>query len=155
MEMNIALIVISLTGVFLYVFYLISKLDRFIENGGFSDIPQDYVLKDVLVLADTERIPDIQAVEKKRVRLCEYTCEPSMPEHAVFKSVYALSRNDMDNILLCAQAQKAYRTFTVAMCNNRQYLSVFQNYHIDRVVFSLSEAYILLNTSFYGEGAGK
>lgn len=150
--MNTILIVVSLVGIIIYGFYLMSRLDRFWENGGFSDVQPDYILKSVLILVDAEQMPLTKAVLKSK-----YECvhEPVVPQNTVFKSIYALSQNDMNNILLCAQAQKVDHPFTVALCNNKQYLSVFQDYRIDKVVFSLAEAYTLFDSTVYSERAEK
>ncbi len=138
------MIVLVVIGFFLYGLFWMKKVDRFIGHVGFTDAPSALEVKDTLVFADLGQMEETQAALQTSPRAFEYISEPALPEQAAYETALALSHNDLDNILLCAQAKKRYPAYTIAVCNNKRYLSVFQDYHIDSVAFSIGEACAML-----------
>lgn len=142
--MGIVLIVVSGIGVLLYGYFLMDKLDDYLNGGGFSGAPQAWESKGILIFSDLPDKMELQPLLQAASYSHAVVDSPALPPRSVYRAVFALSANDLDNILLCMLAQKAHSTVTVALCNDKQYLRIFQEYPIDKVVLSMEEAFMAL-----------
>ncbi len=121
-------------GVMVFGFFLMTRVDRFLSDGGFEAGAERGDKSVVLVLA-----PDaiLNALEADGKELFSYKkiVEPLVPADTKTTAVLALSDSDLDNLLLCSEARHLHpNAFIVAKCNDTLYLNIFQSVGINQVL---------------------
>jgi hypothetical protein len=125
------LFVIVSVGVILYGYFLMSRLDRFIERGCFGTLPEHpvepSVEKEILLYGDRETIEEIrQALDQASITY-DGTTEPEISEGIYYHWIGAFSDDDGNNLLICLLAKrKNGQVRTMAKCNNSIYERIFR-----------------------------
>jgi hypothetical protein len=104
---------------FVYIGYLLSKLDKFLEETG--AVIEDRKKSPVaIVLGSTDLAKQVgELLEKNRIRVFHLT-EPFLLEREQnFRYMFALSENDADNIVLCKIGKEVYSIEKIiSLCND-------------------------------------
>src|SRR5665647_1259517 len=92
----------------IFIGYLMSKLDKFIGEGGVGT-ENNEICPVAIVLGETELAKEItKLLEKSNIPIYPLT-EPFLLEQAQdLRYLFALSDNDADNIVLCKIGKKLY-----------------------------------------------
>lgn len=122
------LLIIGFLIPFVILGYFMSKLDKFLENEGFA-AESDNVCPTALVLGDTElakRTAEILKDSKMPVFMLTEPCLLDQGQN--FHYLFALSDNDVDNILLCKIGAKVYNIEKmISLCNDQNDEGIFKS----------------------------
>lgn len=111
--MTILLIVCTL-GIIILGFAVMRHIDHFIAHGGIIDSPQGRANQGVLVYG-AQGIADILQKHGVKYRVL---AEPFFPDDGYYSSLFALSSNDDNNLIICHAANQADSgIYIVARCN--------------------------------------
>ena len=117
------LLIMSILILVVFIGYFISKVDRFLDKGGFEKelTVVDEVRPTAIVLGKTELARQIVELLQKNAIPVFSLAEPFLIEqNQNFCYLFALSENDADNIILCKIGLKVYNVKkTISLCNNR------------------------------------
>ncbi|MGE4284517.1 MAG: hypothetical protein AB7G87_12500 [Clostridia bacterium] len=111
---------------FVYFGYLVSKLDKFLAQGGFA-MEDDKMCPIAIVLGQTELAKQItNLLREDKIPVFPLT-EPFLLEREKnFCYLFALSENDADNIVLCKIGKKVYGVNKmISLCNDRRNEGMF------------------------------
>ncbi len=111
---------------FVYIGYLLSKLDKFLKKNG-DAIEGGEVSPIAIVLGRTGLAMEVGELLKKNGIGVLYLAEPFLLERGRrFHYLFALSENDADNIILCKIGEKIYSIEkTISLCNDRRNETMF------------------------------
>jgi len=136
-----ALLMIAALGMIALGYLVMSRIDRFIENGGFVDSQQGRANRGVLVYAAPEMVIQMQKAGMK----CTAIDTPNFPEDGFYSAVFALSRNDRENLAICRAAKRFdLGIYMVARCSEPELYEAFEAAGIHRILNAGESAYSLL-----------
>ena len=134
---QVAVLVVAMSGILLYGYYLMRRLDRFIAAGGIPESPAARRQSAVLIFGGPEISGTLAASLEEKGITYEVTDHPDLLEYSAFLAVAAISESDLDNLLLCSEAKRLRPDIlSFAICNDMTYKSVFDNAGIG-CVFSI------------------
>lgn len=109
-----------------YIGYLMSKLDKFLEKGGFKT-KDDEICPVAIVLGTTDIAKQIIAILQNNTIPILILAEPFLlKQEQSFRYVFALSESDMDNMVLCKIVKKVYSVEKIiSLCNDRKNEDMF------------------------------
>jgi len=117
------------------------RLDSFIGGGDITNEPPENEQKDALVFAESNTITYAKETFSASELVLEYTEKPYLPPNSSYRIIFALSENDLDNILICLQAKRLSNTYAIALCSERIYQNIFEEAKIEHIVYDLSSAF--------------
>lgn len=117
--MLIVLLVACLIPV-IYLGYLVSRFDSFVESGGFVNANGSSA--QVLVVGDTELAKQIvDALRANDITTALMTQPHLFKDELTFDCLVALFENDVDNILTCRIGYQVYSVeHIISLCNDRK-----------------------------------
>lgn len=125
------LLVISMLGVAVLGYVVMYRIDRFIQRGGIIDGPQGRVHQGALVYG----APDIAERLQKTGIKCRNLTEPVYPEDGFYSALFALSPDDIENLVICRAAKQADPgIYIIARCNVPRLDGVFKDAGAKRVL---------------------
>lgn len=125
----IVLLVIFSAGFILYGYLLMGRLDRFIENNGFSKEEKNFTQKEILLCGEEEIIdPLSRALDEAAVTYDRESQSEAEDSGSVFyRWVGAFFADDEKNLLICLMAKrKNSAVCTMAKCNDRLFENIFR-----------------------------
>jgi len=130
------LVIVFLIPLF-YIGYLMSKLDKFLEKGGFKT-KDDEICPVAIVLGTTDIAKQIIAILQNNTIPILILAEPLLlKQEQSFRYVFALSESDMDNMVLCKIVKKVYSVEKIiSLCNDRKNEGMFMS---EKIRYLLSE----------------
>lgn len=131
------LLVIGFLIPLVYIGYLMSKLDKFLEKGGFKT-EDDEICPVAIVLGTTDIAKQIIAILQNNTIPILILAEPFLlKQEQSFRYVFALSESDMDNMVLCKIVKKVYSVEKIiSLCNDRKNEGMFMS---EKIRYLLSE----------------
>ena len=131
----IVLLVIVSIGILLYGYVLMCRLDRFFERGGFAQILQAPLQKEILLYGEQPAMDEIRHMLDDQHILYDYTGKPDIEGDAVYRWIGAFSKDDADNLLICMVGKRRNSAVrTIAVCNDTLYEDVFRQMGISVIV---------------------
>jgi hypothetical protein len=123
----IVLLIVVMAGILLYGYFLMRRLDQFIERGGFAREPDEKAKMDILLYGEPEMLVQVhRALTDAQIRF-DVTDEPEVPDGTAYRWIAALSKDDERNLLVCLAARRKNASIrTMAKCNDRVYEEVFR-----------------------------
>ncbi|QAT49449.1 hypothetical protein EQM14_06480 [Caproiciproducens sp. NJN-50] len=117
------LLIISMLGIILLGYVIMSRIDHFIEKGGIVDSPQGRENQGVLVYGAPEAVSRIQ----KAGMNCRTLTDPIFPKDGLYSVFFILSGDDQINLVLC-RAAKDFDPgiFVIARCNDPELSEIFE-----------------------------
>ncbi|MEA4970478.1 MAG: NAD-binding protein [Candidatus Pelethousia sp.] len=123
----IVLLIIVSSGIILYGYLLMCRLDRFLERGGFMAEPETPAEKEILLYGELETIDEISHMLDNAALTYDYTPEPDIIAGTIYHWIGAFSQDDADNLLICLMAKRKNSAIrTMAQCNNAIYKNIFR-----------------------------
>lgn len=130
----IVLLVIVSIGILLYGYFLMDRLDQFIEQGGFIQDPEVPKEKEILLYGEPETIDEISHALDAAAITHDFTAEPIIKDGMIYHWIGAFSKDDVDNLLICLSAKRKNSGIrTMARCNNTIYENVFKQTDITMI----------------------
>ena len=122
------LLVISLLVPVIYLGYILSKLDKFLEKGGFM-MAEDEVYPIAIVLGETSLAKQMtELLEKDKISVWPLKEPFLIEQEKSFRYLFALSESDADNIVLCKIGKKLFNVEQIiSFCNERRNENMFIN----------------------------
>ncbi|WP_291636236.1 hypothetical protein [Clostridium sp.] len=122
------LLVIGFLIPLVYIGHLMSKLDKFLEKGGFK-IEDDEICPVAIVLGTTDIAKQIIDILHNNTIPILILAEPFLLEkEQSFRYLFALSESDMDNMVLCKIGKKVYNVEKIiSLCNDRKNEGMFMS----------------------------
>ena len=122
------LLIISFIVPLVYIGHLMSKVDKFMKKGGLM-IEDDMISPIAIVLGGTDLAKQITELLQKNAIPVLTLLEPFLLEQEQkFCYLFALSENDVDNIVLCKVGKKVYNIEKIiSICNNRRHDGMFMS----------------------------
>lgn len=122
------LLLLSIFLVVVFIGYFISKIDVFLDKGGFV---REYVqiCPFAIVMGETElAMQVIELLKKDAIPVFRLT-EPYLAEQEhKFRCLFALSGDDADNIVLCKIGKKIYNIEKIiCLCSDRKNEGLLKN----------------------------
>lgn len=116
---------------FVFLGHLLSRLDKFLDGGGFQN-EENKVSPTAVVLGVTELAIQITGILKNEGITVLTLTEPFLLEQGQnFEYLFALSDNDTDNIILCKIGRKVYNIDKmISICNDFQNKNMFKTENI-------------------------
>lgn len=113
---------------FIYIGYLMSKLDKFLAKGGLI-IKEDEIYSSAIVLGETDIAKQTTELLQKNAVYVLTLKEPFLLEQEQnFGYLFALSDKDIDNIILCKVAKKVYSIEKIiSLCNDGKNEGMFMS----------------------------
>ncbi len=141
-------LVIAFIGIFLFGYYLMFRVDRFLSAEGFTDGPAVVSAKHtILVYGETELAEALVDYLREKGVTYLVTNRPDIPENASFLAIAAVSKNDTDNLLLCSQAKKLWPgVILFAVCNDLTYKNLFDFTGVNQIFTGSYETSVLLES---------
>lgn len=123
--MNFLLIIVLFIPI-VFIGFLASKLDRFLENKGFIS-EDDAAAPTAVVLGSSELSSQVASrLEHNRIRVISITEPFIFMQKQQIDYLFALSDNDADNITLCKVARKVYGTEKIiSLCNDQRNINMY------------------------------
>ena len=123
--MNFLLIVVLIIPI-VFVGYLASRLDRFLEVKGFAR-EDDMPIPTAAVLGDSELSRQVAGdLESRKIKVVTISEPLKIMQKQYINYLFALSDDDADNITLCKIARKVYGTSKiVSLCNDKRNLNMY------------------------------
>lgn len=123
----ITLLIVTTIGVILCGYALMSRLDRFMQKGGFARQPEAVIEKEILLYGEQKAIEAIcSALDDAEI---SYDCTNRLEtrDDVTYHWVGAFSTDDENNLLLCLLAKRKNKSIRMmAKCNDMVYRSVFK-----------------------------
>lgn len=121
-------LVISLLIPIIYLGYIISKLDKFLEGGGFKN-ESDEAPPCAVVLGETDLAKEvIELLEAKGISVILLTEPFIFEQEKRFYYMFALSESDADNMVLCKIGKKLFSIEKmISLCNDLKNENVFRS----------------------------
>jgi len=125
------LLAVTTAGLLVLGFFVMRRMDNFIERGGILDSPQGRVNQGILLFG-------APAVEEKIHKIgmkCKILTEPIFPEDGLYVALFALSQDDKKNLSLCHMARQADPGITmIARCSAPNLQGVFEAMGVSRLL---------------------
>ncbi|WP_312938971.1 hypothetical protein [Oscillibacter sp.] len=122
-------------------FFVIQRLNNFIERGGFLDSPQGRANQGILIYG----APEIEENIHKRGMKCRILTDPIFPEDSLYSALFALSQDDCANLALCHTARQADPGITmIARCSAPNLQDVFEALGVIRLLRAEESVSLLL-----------
>jgi len=114
------LLIISFLIPLVYIGHLMSKVDKFVKKGGF--IEDDVISPVAIVLGETDLAKQIiEHLQKNGIPVLTLLEPFLLEQEQNFCYLFALSENDVDNIVLCKVGKKVYSIEKIiSICNDRR-----------------------------------
>lgn len=123
----IVLLIIASSGILLYGYLLMCRLDCFLEQGGFMAETKIPLEKEILLYGEWETLDKISHTLDGAAVTYDYTTEPDLQDGTAYQWIGAFSRDDADNLLICLMAKRRNGAIrTMAKCNDAIYETVFR-----------------------------
>ncbi len=123
----IALLVIASIGVILYGYMLMSRLDRFMERGGFAGQPKVALEREILLYGEPETTDVIGLALDNAAITYDSASSLEIKDGATYRWVGAFSKDDERNLLICLLAKRKYESIRMmAKCNDMTYDNIFR-----------------------------
>ena len=115
------LLIIGFVIPVVYIGYLISKLDKFLEEEGIK-VQDDTICPVAIVLGGADLAKQVtQLLQKDGISVLTLTEPFLVQQEQCFRYLFALSDNDADNIVLCKIGKKVYNIEKIiSLCNDRR-----------------------------------
>ncbi len=131
----IILFMIVLIGTVLYGYFIMLRLDKFIEKSMVRKESEGPGEKEILLYGEAEIIDSISQVLNAAEITYDFTTEPVINEGSTYHWLVAFSKDDADNLLICLLAKRRNSSIqTMAKCNNRIYENVFKQTGITMIL---------------------
>lgn len=129
------LIAIGFLPPLVYIGYLLSKLDKFLDEGGFKT-DGNYKEPVAIVLGKTFMAKEItKLLEKNDISVLNIVEPFLLNQEQNFSYIFALSDNDVDNIVLCRLAKRLFNIEkTICFCNDEKNERIFTKEKIPYIV---------------------
>lgn len=123
----ITLLIVTTIGVILYGYALTSRLDRFLQKGGFARQPETVTEREILLYGEQETVDAICFALDGAEISYDRTNKLETRDDATYRWVGAFSTDDENNLLACLLAKRTNRSIRMmAKCNDMVYKSVFK-----------------------------
>ena len=125
-------------GILLFGYYIMSRIDAFLQHDSFIDNPNRQN-EPVLLIYTTKKTDPLLAtllprLYRQKVRFL-IVFDPHVPFKANVYAVLAISGSDIDNLLLCREAKHRFaEVYTIARCHDPLYRHFFQEAGINRIL---------------------
>ena len=115
------LLVIGFLIPVVYIGYLMTRLDKFMVEGGFQ-IEYNEMLPVAIVLGGNDLATQVsELLQKNGIPVLNLTEPFLLEQRQSFRYLFALSEKDVDNIVLCKVAKKVYGIEKIiSLCNERR-----------------------------------
>lgn len=125
------LLTVATMGMLMLGYFVMRRLDNFIERGGILDSPQGRANQGVLIYGAPEVEEKIHKIGMK----CKILTEPIFPADGPYAALFALSRDDRGNLALCHMARQADPGITIiARCGAPNLQGVFETMGVSRLL---------------------
>ncbi len=123
--MNFLLIIVIIIPI-VFIGFLASELDRFLENKGFACEPAADV-PTAVVLGTSELARHVAGkLEKGKINVVAISEPLIFKQQQRIEYLFALSDDDVDNITICKIVKKVYGTDKIiSLCNNQRNLNMY------------------------------
>lgn len=129
-----AAVAIAAAGILLYGYYLMRRLDKFLDTGGFGNSAAVRSNRAVLIFGEPEIAEPLARYLREKGVTYRVVEDPDLSGDTVYLAVAAVSGSDLDNLLMCARAKRLRPDISsFAVCNDTTYQNVFDSTGIDRV----------------------
>lgn len=119
-------------------------IDSFLESNKQENKSQNSQNKVLIFCNDKAAVALIKKQMNGRKLGCAFTEIPALPTQNYYKAILAISTNDLDNILICQQAKKGSVSHILAVCNNKMYANIFDEFDIQNVFYNIQDALEIL-----------
>jgi hypothetical protein len=122
------LIIVSLLIPIIYLGYLLSKLDKFLEKGGFV-MKKDETYPIAIVLGESNLAKQMtELLEENKISVWPLKEPFLLEQEKSFQYIFALSESDADNIVLCKIGKKLFNVEQIiSFCNESRNENMFIN----------------------------
>lgn len=128
-------------GLLVLGFFVMRRLDTFIERGGILDGPQGRANQGILIYGAPEVEEKIHKIGMKYKILTD----PIFPRDGLYSALFALSQDDRDNLALCHMAKQADPGITmIARCSTPKLQGVFKTMGVSRLLGAEESVDLLL-----------
>lgn len=125
------LLAVTTVGLLTLGYFVMRRLDDFIERGGILDSPQGRVNQGILIYGAPEVEEKIHKIGMK----CKILTDPVFPEDGLYSALFALSQDDRGNLALCHMARQADPGITIiARCSAPNLQGVFKTMGVSRLL---------------------
>lgn len=119
--------IVVMAGILLYGYFLMRRLDQFIERGGIAKEPDEQEKVDILLYGEPEMLEQLRRALMDAQARFDMTDEPEVPDGTAYRWIAALSKDDERNLLVCLAARRKNAGIrTMAKCNDRVYEEIFR-----------------------------
>lgn len=120
------LIIVGFLIPLVFIGYWISKLDTFLEKGGF-EVEDSTICPIAIILGETEIAKKVvKLLEKNKIPVCALTEPFLLRQEQNFRYIFALSEKDADNIVLCKIGRKIYSIEKmISICNDQKNIEMY------------------------------
>lgn len=127
------LLAVTTVGLLVLGFFVMRRLDDFIERGGILDSPQGRANQGILIYGAPEVEEKIHRIGMK----CKILIDPIFPEDSLYSALFALSQDDCANLALCQMAKQTDPGITmIARCSAPKLQGVFEAMGVSRLLGS-------------------
>lgn len=120
-------------GLLMLGYFVMRRLDNFIERGEILDSPQGRANQGILIYGAPEVEEKIYKIGMK----CKILTDPIFPEDGLYSALFALSQDDRSNLALCHMARQADPGITmIARCSAPNLQGVFEAMGVSRLLGS-------------------
>ncbi|WP_069998987.1 hypothetical protein [Cellulosilyticum sp. I15G10I2] len=151
------LLIVSLLIPVIGVGYLMIKLDKFLEKGGFVT-EDDKICPFAIVLGETDLAKQMTELLEKNGISVLVLAEPFLLEkEKSFQYIFALSESDVDNIVLCKAGKKLFNIEKmISLCNDQRNENIFRSEKIryllgEHITAQILYQIILQESEVHGE----
>lgn len=125
------LLAVATVGLLVLGFFVMRRLDDFIERGGILDSPQGRANQGILIYG----APGVEEKIHKIGMKCKILTEPIFPKDGLYSALFALSQDDKKNLSLCHVARQADPGITmIARCSTPNLQGVFKTLGVSRLL---------------------
>lgn len=131
---QVTILSLTVLGIALYGYCLMRRLDKYLNARSISNRSSEIIKQSVLIFGEPETAePLIRHLEERGITY-RVTPRPELSEDTALMAVAALSGNDLDNLLLCAQVKRLCPdALSFAVCNDMTYKNVFNSAGVSRI----------------------
>lgn len=118
-----------------YIGYLLSKLDKFLDQGGFNT-DENQTGPVAIVLGKTSMAREItRLLEENNISVLNIVEPFLLEQEQNFCYLFALSESDVDNIVLCRLGKKLYSIEKIiSFCNDEKNERIFSSENIPYMI---------------------
>lgn len=138
------IIFVSTVAFILFGYFIMDRIDRFLKNNNnsvYDNISQGLIDFDdeegkILIFGDNELTNLIKEFcDAKSYSYKDIVDINNLNYNYKYLSLFALSDNDTDNLLISSIANKVCSIpYTIAICNSRDNLKVYSQFHLEKVL---------------------